>query len=70
MRNATLEQTRQGVAARVNDERAQEVPWGFNLSEIRAPAVYANPSDTVTPPNHAEWLVAHIRSCRAPRTPT
>ena len=63
MRDATLEQTRQGVAAWVNDERALEVPWGFDLSEIRAPTViYANPNDTVTPPNHAEWLVAHIRS--------
>jgi pimeloyl-ACP methyl ester carboxylesterase len=63
MRDATLEQTRQGVAAWVNDERALEAPWGFNLSEIRAPTViYANPNDTVTPPNHAEWLVAHIRS--------
>jgi len=62
MRDATLEQTRQGVAAWVNDERALEVPWGFNLSEIRAPTViYANPNDTVTPPNHAEWLVAHLR---------
>jgi len=63
MRSATLEQTRQGVAAWVNDERALEVPWGFEVSEIRAPTVvYANPNDTVTPPNHAEWLVAHIRS--------
>jgi pimeloyl-ACP methyl ester carboxylesterase len=62
MRDATLEQTRQGVAAWVNDERALEVAWGFNLSEIRAPAViYSNPNDTVTPPNHAEWLVAHVR---------
>lgn len=63
MRSATLEQTRQGVAAWVNDERALELPWGFSVSEIRAPAViYANPNDTVTPPNHAEWLVTHIRS--------
>jgi len=63
MRSATLEQTRQGVAAWVNDERALEIPWGFSVSEIRAPAViYANPNDTVTPPNHAEWLVTHIRS--------
>jgi pimeloyl-ACP methyl ester carboxylesterase len=63
MRDATLEQTRQGVAAWVNDERALVVPWGFNVSEIGVPAViYANPNDTVTPPNHAEWLVAHIRS--------
>jgi pimeloyl-ACP methyl ester carboxylesterase len=63
MRKARLEQTRQGVAAWVNDERALEVPWGFEVSEIRAPTVvYANPNDTVTPPNHAEWLAAHIRS--------
>jgi pimeloyl-ACP methyl ester carboxylesterase len=63
MRDAKLEPTRQGVAAWVNDERALEAPWGFHLSEIRAPTViYANPNDTVTPPNHAEWLVAHIRS--------
>ena len=63
MRSAKLEQTRQGVAAWVNDERALELPWGFSVSEIRAPTViYANPNDTVTPPNHAEWLVAHIQS--------
>ncbi len=62
MRDATLEGTRQGVAAWVNDERALEVPWGFEVSEIRAPTVvYANPNDTVTPPNHAGWLAAHIR---------
>jgi pimeloyl-ACP methyl ester carboxylesterase len=63
MRDAALEPTRQGVAAWVNDERALEAPWGFDLSEIRAPTViYANPNDRVTPPNHAGWLVAHIRS--------
>jgi hypothetical protein len=63
MRDATLEQTRQRVAAWVNDERAMEVPWGFDVSEIRVPAVfYANPNATVTPLNHSERLVAHIRS--------
>ncbi len=63
MRDATLEPTRQGVAAWVQDERALEAPWGCDVSEIRAPTViYANPNDTVTPPNHAEWLAAHIRS--------
>ena len=63
MRSAKLEQTRQGVAAWVNDERALELPWGFSVSEIRSPTViYANPNDTVTPPSHAEWLVAHIQS--------
>jgi hypothetical protein len=51
------------VAAWVNDERALVVAWGFAVSEIRAPTViYANPNDTATPPNHAEWLVGHIRS--------
>jgi pimeloyl-ACP methyl ester carboxylesterase len=63
MHDATLEQTRQGVAAWVHDERALELPWGFDVGDISAPTViYANPNDTVTPPNHAEWLVAHIRS--------
>jgi pimeloyl-ACP methyl ester carboxylesterase len=63
VRDATLEPTRQGVAAWVHDERALELPWGFDVRAIRAPTViYANPSDTVTPPNHAEWLVAHIGS--------
>jgi pimeloyl-ACP methyl ester carboxylesterase len=63
MRDATLEPTRQGVAAWVHDERALEVPWGFDVSEIRVPAViYANPNDTVTPPNHAAWLADHIAS--------
>lgn len=62
-REVTFEQTRQGVAGWVDDERALQRPWGFDVAEVRALAViYANPNDTTTPPNHATWLVAHIKN--------
>jgi pimeloyl-ACP methyl ester carboxylesterase len=61
MREGFLEQCRQGVAGWVDDERALQRPWGFDVGEVTAPAViYANPNDPTTPPNHAEWLVAHL----------
>lgn len=61
LREGFLEQCRQGVMGWVDDERALQAPWGFDVGEITAPAViYANPNDPTTPPNHAEWLVAHM----------
>ncbi len=62
MRDGYLEQCRDGVMGWVDDERALQAPWGFDLGDITAPTViYANPGDPTTPPNHAEWLVEHIR---------
>jgi pimeloyl-ACP methyl ester carboxylesterase len=61
LRGALLEQCREGVMGWVDDERALQAPWGFDLGDITAPTViYANPDDPTTPPNHAEWLVGHI----------
>ena len=61
LREGLLEQCRQGVMGWVDDERALQVPWGFDVEDVKAPAViYANPNDPTTPPNHAEWLVAHM----------
>jgi pimeloyl-ACP methyl ester carboxylesterase len=55
---AVLEQTRNGVWGWVDDELACQIPWGFDPAEVTAPAaIWSNPHDTVTPPNHAEWLV-------------
>jgi pimeloyl-ACP methyl ester carboxylesterase len=63
LRDALLEQCRQGVMGWVDDERALQAPWGFDVGEITAAAViYANPNDPTTPPNMSEWLVAHIPS--------
>jgi pimeloyl-ACP methyl ester carboxylesterase len=61
MRDAYIEQCRDGVMGWVDDERALQVPWGFDVGDIAVPTViYANPNDPTTPPNHADWLVAHI----------
>jgi len=56
-----LEQCRLGVAGWVDDERALQFPWGFDVADVRVPTViYANPNDLTTPPNHAEWLAGRI----------
>jgi pimeloyl-ACP methyl ester carboxylesterase len=61
MREAYLEQCRDGVMGWVDDERALQAPWGFDLGDVTAPTVvYANPNDPTTPPNHAAWLTAHL----------
>jgi pimeloyl-ACP methyl ester carboxylesterase len=61
MRAALLEQCREGVMGWVDDERALQAAWGFDLGDISVPTVvYANVNDPTTPPNHAEWLVDHI----------
>ena len=55
------EQTRNGVWGWVDDELACLNPWGFDPDDVSAPtAIWSNPSDTVTPPNHAEWLARAI----------
>ena len=61
MREGYLEQCRDGVMGWVDDERALQAPWGFEVGTITVPTVvYANPNDPTTPPNHADWLVEHI----------
>jgi pimeloyl-ACP methyl ester carboxylesterase len=58
-----LEQTRNGVWGWVDDELACQISWGFEAAEVTVPAaIWSNPRDTVTPPNHAEWLVDAIAS--------
>ena len=61
LREAYLEMCRDGVMGWVDDERALQLPWGFDLDDVKAPTViYANPNDGTTPPNHADWLAAHL----------
>jgi pimeloyl-ACP methyl ester carboxylesterase len=56
-----LERTRNGVWGWVDDELAVINSWGFDPSEVSVPtAIWSNPRDTVTPLNHAEWLVGAI----------
>ena len=56
-----LERTRNGVWGWVDDELALLNPWGFDPGDVSVPtAIWSNPRDTVTPPNHAEWLVGAI----------
>jgi hypothetical protein len=51
--------------SKLDDERALQKPWGFDLAKVRAPTViYSNPMDTTTPPNLAGWLVAHLPDAR------
>ena len=60
-REVVLEPNRQGVAGWVDDERALQAPWGFDVADVRVPTlIHANPQDTLTPPNFAAWLVARI----------
>jgi pimeloyl-ACP methyl ester carboxylesterase len=56
-----VEQTRNGVWGWVDDELTVLSPWGFGPSEVTVPtAIWCNPRDTVTPPNHAKWLAGAI----------
>jgi pimeloyl-ACP methyl ester carboxylesterase len=58
-----LEQTRNGVWGWVDDEIVNVTAWGFDPAEVSAPtAIWSHPDDTVTPPNHAEWLATAIPS--------
>jgi pimeloyl-ACP methyl ester carboxylesterase len=58
---AILEATRGGVGGWVDDELACFGPWGFDVHDVVAPTwIWSNPNDTVTPPNHAEWLARMI----------
>jgi pimeloyl-ACP methyl ester carboxylesterase len=61
---AVLESTRDGVWGWVDDELATlALGWGFSVGEVAVPtAIFSNPADTVTPPNHAEWLANAIPS--------
>jgi pimeloyl-ACP methyl ester carboxylesterase len=58
-----LERTRNGVWGWVDDEIVNVTAWGFDPAEVSAPtAIWSHPEDTVTPPNHAEWLAEAIPS--------
>ena len=56
-----LESTRNGPRGWIDDELAWARPWGFDVRDVVAPTwIWSNPNDTVTPPNHAEWLARTI----------
>lgn len=55
------EAVRQGPWGAVDDELAQLGEWGFEPDAILAPtAIFYDPDETVLPPQHAQWLAAHI----------
>jgi pimeloyl-ACP methyl ester carboxylesterase len=56
-----FEQTRQGVWGTIDDDRAHMTPWGFDVADVRVPArIWYYPLDTVTPPQHAQWIARMI----------
>lgn len=56
-----FEQHHQGVWGTIDDERAHMKPWGFEVSAVPQPTtIWYDPLDTVTPPQHAEWIARAI----------
>lgn len=65
IRQATAEMFVNGVWGWVDDALALTRPWGFDLSEIRAPVeIWYGDADVLVPPAHGEWLAAHIAGAR------
>lgn len=56
-----FEQCRQGVWGTIDDERAHMKPLGFDVANVVQPTtIWYDPLDTVTPPQHAQWLARTI----------
>ena len=56
-----FEQNYQGVWGTIDDERAHIKPWGFQVSAVAQPTtIWYDPLDTVTPPQHAQWIARAI----------
>ena len=66
---ATFEQTRHGLGGWIDDERAATGPWGFDPGAIRVPtAIWYDPTESILPRQHAEWLAARIPSAELVET--
>jgi pimeloyl-ACP methyl ester carboxylesterase len=52
---------RQGVWGYVDDALCLIQPWGFDVTEIRAPTrIDYGLTDVLAPPQHGEWLAHHV----------
>jgi pimeloyl-ACP methyl ester carboxylesterase len=61
MRRGFNEAFRQGVWGYVDDALALIQPWGFDVTEIRAPTrIHYGLTDVLVPPQHGEWLAHNV----------
>lgn len=61
MREAWVEQTRNGVWGWVDDDLALVTPWGFDPAAITVPTqVWYGTHDVMVPPQHGEWLARTV----------
>lgn len=52
---------RQGVSGYVDDALCVSQPWGFDVTEIRAPTrIYYGLADVLVPRQHGEWLAENV----------
>ena len=61
MQRMMQEAYRQGVDGWVDDDLVFVKPWGFDLKELRVPAmVWYGADDTLVPPAHGRWLAQNV----------
>jgi pimeloyl-ACP methyl ester carboxylesterase len=61
MRRGINEAFRHGVWGYVDDTLCLIQPWGFDVTEIRAPtSVLYGLTDVLVPPQHGEWLAHNV----------
>jgi pimeloyl-ACP methyl ester carboxylesterase len=61
MREAVIEQTRNGIWGWADDALALVSPWGFDPAAIAVPTlVWYGTQDVLTPPLHGEWIARTV----------
>jgi pimeloyl-ACP methyl ester carboxylesterase len=61
MREAAVEQTRNGIWGWGDDALAFVSPWGFDPAAIAVPTlVWYGTKDVLTPPSHGEWIARTV----------
>jgi len=66
MRQGINEAFRRGVWGYVDDVLCLIQPWGFDVTEIRAPTrVLYGLTDVLVPPQHGEWLAHNVPNAEA-----
>lgn len=64
IREATFEQTANGVGGWVDDDLQVLRPWGFDVGSITVPVlVHYGLTDVLVPPAHGHWLAANVPGC-------